>query len=564
MDSIQILPESVINHIAAGEVIEDPSSVVKELIDNAIDASASKIAVEATMGGFGLISVEDNGNGIAPNQALLVFERHATSKLRTSNELFQIMTMGFRGEAISSIAAISRTNITSYHGGGDAGFSITCEGGRIVSDTPAPPKLGTKIEVTKLFFNTPARKKFQKSAAASLRQLTRMITRLSLAHPEIQFVFRHDGQTHLDSGYEESLSSVIQKVLGKDAFKTMRPLSFNSDLCLEGYIKDPSFMHANRLGQYLSVNKRPVISQEVEDAVREGYSYFIESGKHPSFVLNCSLTPDLVDVNVHPQKKNVRFSEPGKLQETIKKAIFSALEKKRTVSKPSLVSMTDQANDWAFAPSLQFQEPHSTPLMDPSSASVSKPDSSQYTQKAPTFLSTEMRVLGVYQRYFFFENLEEGYFPNALVLLDIHRAHTALAHLKMHKEESINSQALLFSKSYEVSVEEAIFLEQHTDQMISYGLDLSLVGKQRISVVGAPSFINEEEVEHYLFKVLNASMKGETIPYNVISPLGKNSYTVEEAKQVVEMIKQYKLPPVYEGKKIWTHGDESLVKQWIK
>ena len=559
MTAIQVLPEKVINHIAAGEVIEDPSSVIKELVDNAIDADASQITIRVTSGGFSSLSVEDNGIGIASKEALLVFERHATSKLRTSQELFQILTMGFRGEAISSIASVSKVHLTSFNGIGDKGFRMVCEGGRLITQTPAPPRQGTKVEVLQLFYNTPARKAFQKSPVASLRQVIRMVTRLALAHPAIRMVLQNSEHVVLDSGHQSCLGTVIENVLGKEVMHSMRPVSYKGEVVIDGYVKEPAMMHANRLGQYLSVNKRPVVSAEIESAIREGYGYFTESIKHPSFVLNFTMNPDVVDVNVHPQKKIIRFVNPILLQSTVKKALFTALETTDNHTQPISPSGPIDPATWSFT------APQPSPSSEFTPPDVWDFSNTQPIKEEPTFIPLHIRVLGLYKHYFFFENLEEGCFgTHGLIFFDMNRAQNALAHLTLSKNQKIAPQALLFSKLLPLSAEEALFLEHTMESFLQYGLDVSLVDKQQVSVSGAPSFVSEEEIEHYFSKVIHALMENKSVPFASIYRYGRKSYCIEEAKEVVKLVKQKQLPQVYEGKKIWANGDDVLIKQWMK
>ena len=301
---IQVLPNRTINQIAAGEVIENPSSVVKELVENAIDAGATQIQVELSGGGFQLIRIVDNGHGMSQDDAILSFERHATSKISSVEDLETLSTMGFRGEALASIASVAK--VTMLTADGTAGTKVEIVGGNIFHVGPCAMQKGTTIEVRSLFYNVPARKKFQKSAAASTGEISRMITKLSLGYPEIGFTLASQDRELLrtEAG---SLEERIRDVLGNTFILGCTPVTAKWDgMRVEGFIGLPKSARSNRSGQYLYVNRRNVLSPTIQGAVQEAYATMLQPKEFPIFVAHIAIEGCEIDVNVHPQKKEIR------------------------------------------------------------------------------------------------------------------------------------------------------------------------------------------------------------------------------------------------------------------
>lgn len=342
---IRVLDEQTINKIAAGEVIENPASVVKELLENALDAGATDICVEIKGGGRQLIRISDNGCGMTKDDALLCLERHATSKIKQVEDIQQLFTMGFRGEALPSIASISKFVLLTHakeEVDPTKGTLITVEGGNIIHCTAAVRSPGTTIEVKSLFFNVPVRKKFQKSPSYDTQEILKVLTLLSLSHPLIAFELISDQKTLLkmpplikDETFLAQLGQRIESVLGKDFFHALCPLALEQNSYrLEGYIGLPSCHRHNRTGQYLFINDRAVTSPLLGFAVREGYGTMLPTQRYPLFVLHLHMPGTLVDVNVHPQKKEVRLRQEQKLKEWVTQAVQEALSSKNFQEDP--------------------------------------------------------------------------------------------------------------------------------------------------------------------------------------------------------------------------------------
>ena len=326
--SIQRLTEQVIAKIAAGEVIERPASVVKELLENALDAEAGTIKVETNGGGGSMIRISDDGNGIHADDMPLVFERHATSKLRDSDDLYQIRTLGFRGEALSSISAVSQTTLMTRHRDESVGREVRIEGGRVVNRREIGAPAGTIITVENLFYNTPVRRKFMKSDATEKRQIATIITNYAMAYPQVRFILVQDGREVFRSSGSGELSDVVVKVFGLSLFKQMVEVSdediirgYGGSVGVRGYVSEPDLHRKDRSKIQIFVNGRDVQDNTLTYAVTQAYHSLMPKGRYPYAVLLVSVPSDFVDVNVHPTKAEVRFQDANAVFSTIQRAV---------------------------------------------------------------------------------------------------------------------------------------------------------------------------------------------------------------------------------------------------
>lgn len=326
MSRINLLPEHVYNKIAAGEVVERPASVLKELLENSLDAHASKISVRIQKAGSELISVVDDGDGMDPDDALLCFEPHATSKIRQESDLFGITTMGFRGEALPSIASVSKVTLRTRQKDLPEGCEVVIHGGKMLSDRPAGCAPGTEIVVRDLFYNTPARKKFLRSSGTEEHHIAEMMTNLALAHPEISFELKIDNRVFMSSPGAASLIPRIRRLFGRDYADAMLPLSGElKGITVSGFIARRSFTRTTRSEQRIFVNSRPVESQAIYRAVRDGCGPVLDKGRYQPCVLFLRLDPAMVDVNVHPAKREVRFSREFEVAAAVRSAVAEAM-----------------------------------------------------------------------------------------------------------------------------------------------------------------------------------------------------------------------------------------------
>ena len=323
---IRVLPENLSNKIAAGEVVERPASVVKELVENALDAGATRVIIEVEKGGQSLIQVSDNGVGMQRDDALLAIERYATSKISTDDDLFAIRTLGFRGEALPSIAAVSRFAMITRDNTSDAGTQISVDGGKIknVSEIGAPE--GTMISVKELFFNTPARRKFLKTVGTEMSHIADIVARMSLGHPEVQFRLIHNDKVVKSWPLVSQHLDRVVDVLGKDSRPDLHPIEFNRDaVSISGWTSSPKVTRRTSRGLYIFVNGRFVRDRSIQHGVFQGYAQRLVKGQFPIAVVFIKVPFDQVDVNVHPTKNEVRFVNPHQVHEAVKSAIAQTL-----------------------------------------------------------------------------------------------------------------------------------------------------------------------------------------------------------------------------------------------
>ena len=326
MADIKVLPKELAELIAAGEVVERPASVIKELVENAIDAGADKITVEINRGGITYMRVTDNGSGIRPEQVRTAFLRHATSKLKTKEDLFKIGTLGFRGEALASISAVARVELLTKTADSELGVRYVIEGGEEIEFEESGCPEGTTIVVRDLFFNTPARMKFLKKDVAEGTAVASVIDAIALSHPEISVRFIKDSKSILATTGDGKLESAVYAVLGRDFASSMIPASSETDgVKVSGLICKPVYCRPTRSGQYFFINDRYIRSGVIAKALDQAYKSSVMVGKFPACVLNLSLPPELVDVNVHPAKTEVRFSNERVIFDAVYYAVKNAL-----------------------------------------------------------------------------------------------------------------------------------------------------------------------------------------------------------------------------------------------
>ena len=352
MGNIVLLDDLTINKIAAGEVIERPASVIKEMIENSIDAGANNITVEIEKGGISYIKVTDNGKGISADDLDLAFERHATSKIRSADDLDTVTSMGFRGEALASIAAIARVELVSKTAEQQNGYKVVIEGGNILDKSEAGCPTGTSITVTNLFYNTPVRYKFLKKDFTEAGYIEDAITRVALVHPEVAFKLISSGRTVIQTNGNGDLKTVIYSVYGKDVANGIIDADYTyEDMHISGVVGKPEIARSNRAYQMFFVNKRFIKDKSLSSAAEKAYKGMLPLGKFSFLVLNIEMNPSKVDVNVHPAKLEVRFEE----ENIIFKAIYHTI--KEALLKAELVANTDHTTSETRAESQLFNNP---------------------------------------------------------------------------------------------------------------------------------------------------------------------------------------------------------------
>jgi DNA mismatch repair protein MutL len=541
---IRVLDHQTINKIAAGEVIENPASVVKELVENALDAEAASITVEIQEGGRQMIRITDDGIGMAKDDALLCFERHATSKIRDVEDIESLFTMGFRGEAIPSIAAISKfTLLTNPRTAGKAhekGTLIVSEGGRILTCSEGARSAGTTIEVKSLFYNVPVRKKFQKSPSFDVQEILKVLSCLALAYPKVDFELVSDQKIMLktstaytaDASFLDLLKKRIAEVLGQDYASSLIPLAFSHPPYeLEGFIGRPTDHRPNRTGQHLLINQRSVTAPLVSSAIREGYGTMLPNQRFPIFVLHLRMPGGLVDVNVHPQKKEVRLRHELELKETIINAVQSSLRRahapRESVSSeraspppPSawlpkgsfhpIFKKEEHQGKWelrkneTFPPLYQARE--EAALYHASNPKASTPDPSPLpyvnTRTAPP------RVISTLLDYCILDSQsldrrlfdsEDDHSKGGLALLDQRAAHRRIFFDQLMKGSTQNaSQSLLIPITWHTTPSEFRLITEHLEPLNQMGFGIRELGSDAFIVDAYPSLLKQDQVQNCL------------------------------------------------------------------
>ena len=334
MGNIVLLDDLTINKIAAGEVIERPASVIKEMVENSIDAGATHVTIEIKNGGISFIRITDNGKGIAEDDLEIAFERHATSKIRSADDLNKVTSMGFRGEALASIAAISRGEMISRTAQQENGYKVVVEGGKILEKTEVGAPVGTSITVTNLFYNTPVRYKFLKKDFTEAGYIEDTVSRIALVHPEISIKLINTGRTVIQTNGNGDLKTVIYSIYGKDVANALIPTDYvYDDIHVYGVVGKPEIARSNRANQIFFVNKRYIKDKSLSSAAEKAYKGMIPMGKFSFLVLNIDMNPSKVDVNVHPAKLEVRFEEENLVFKAVYHAIQNSLLKSETVEE---------------------------------------------------------------------------------------------------------------------------------------------------------------------------------------------------------------------------------------
>jgi DNA mismatch repair protein MutL len=492
MAQIRRLPEETINRIAAGEVVERPASAVKELVENAIDAGATQINVSLGSGGKSLILVEDNGHGMGAAALALAIERHATSKLPegdSGNRMFQIASLGFRGEALPSIGAVAHLELTSRTADEDSAYAVSVNGGKVSAVTPAAGALGTRVEVRDLFFATPARLKFLKSDRAETTAVSDILKRLAMAHPAIGFFLTSDGRKTFAYPPERGDDGQLKRlgaILGRDFADNAVPVMAERDgVRLYGFAGLPTFNHATAQKQYLVVNGRPVRDKLLNGAVRGAYQDFLAGNRHPALALFIELPSDALDVNVHPAKTEVRFKDAGLIRSMIVGGLRAALAEaghraSTTVAGQTMAAfrpghmggMGDSGKQGDFAAAQNFQAPinpatEGEGMAEAAAGWLSTPQAAAaLADPPPVNLPLGLARAQLHETYVLAQT-HDGF-----VIVDQHAAHERLVYERMKAqiaEAGIKRQILLVPEVAELEEDAAALLLSRAAELAELG-----------------------------------------------------------------------------------------------
>ncbi len=619
MGKIKLLNEEVTNKIAAGEVIERPASVVKELVENAIDADATRIQVKVKNGGKDSIQVIDNGSGIAAEEVELAFERHATSKIEEANDLFALRTLGFRGEALPSIAAVSRIEVTTKPEDSLSGTKVQVEGGEIVEKSSCGCAQGTNIIVEDLFFNTPVRYKYLKQTATEMGHITDIINRLSLAYPEISFTLRHNGRQVLETNGNGKLRDVIFNIYGRQAAQEMIEVDYQEEhMHLEGYISKPSVTRSSRKYQSFFVNDRFIKSGLMGKAVSEAYHTLLTVDRYPIVVLKLNLNPILVDVNVHPTKLEAKFSRGNIVYELVENGVQQALKNSDLVPEMKLLAAEEEEtiNNEAQQTELQLtnksnKTKQSTADSGQDKKKISADSSSDYQPSSSDQNSKEVRaqkidaLLGVenspeennkdepavaeeaedYQT-------EKGLIPlgqihqtyivaqglDGMYIVDQHAAHERIRYQQLlaeYQQQELEVQELLVPLKLDLIPPELELLQDRQDKLAELGFELEHFGGQTYLVRGVPTQLHNLDNKQLIRDSIEQLLAEEaTESYQLVEKFitmlscktaikGGDKLSTEEMRHLLEQIDEYEVTNCPHGRPVMMHiSKQELAKKF--
>jgi DNA mismatch repair protein MutL len=486
---IHILSDDTASRIAAGEVVERPASVVKELIENSLDAGASEIFVWVEKSGTSLIRVADNGEGMAPDDLALAVERHSTSKLKEEDDdLFHIETLGFRGEALPSMASVSRMEIISRPPASAIGYRLRAEGGKKKEEIrAAAAALGTSVEIRDIFFNMPARRKFLKSFATELSHICDAVNRMALAYPEVHFRLSHDGRVLADYVPVRDMKDRLQQVFGRDIVKDLIPLVGDEGVpAVTGYLSAAPASFPNTRYLMTFVNRRYVRDKVVSHAVLQGYESLLMKGQYPAVVLFLGVPFHDVDVNVHPAKFEVRFRRQSEVHEAVARAVRESL--RHAAKEPSGKRAAMETPD-VFAvgePTLPYT---ARAMIEDSSPVCDSLFSIRETGTMPAGFFSSLTVLGQILGCYLVCASSEG-----LALIDQHAAHERVAYEKLRQEMAageVMKQNLLIPQTVQLSAGELMLLERELSRLTRAGFILEPFGPAAYAITAIPALLPE-------------------------------------------------------------------------
>ena len=525
MSRIRLLPETVASQVAAGEVVERPASVVKELVENSLDAGARKIDILVRRGGMAFVRVIDDGSGMDRDDALLSLERHATSKIRSVADLEAIATLGFRGEALPSIASVSRFRLTTRERDAVAGTEIVVNGGKIdvVRDSGEAP--GTQIEVRSLFYNVPARRKFLRSENTESRNIEHQLHLQAIGHPQIAFTFARDDRLIFQVPAAATLDDRIRDLFSAELLERLLPLdgSGSTQIQITGLIGQAGLSRQSRDQQLIFVNGRAIESPVVTAAVREGYHTALMKGQYPVTFLFVEVDPGAVDVNVHPAKREVRFREPSRVHEAIVRSIQQTLESGRSdweqkFRAPETLQAHPSADltlrSQVVGPEVSHADlPQFAKVPDlgrggspnrPRAIEVNRP----YHEAAPvgeaqppTSKPQQFQIIGVLGKlYILMENAD------GLVLVDQHAAHERILFEELRRrmeEQGVPSQKLLIAQTFDLPPRDADWVESNMSILQKMGIGIESFGPNTFKIDSLPGFLSVTDGAQFMRKVID-------------------------------------------------------------
>jgi DNA mismatch repair protein MutL len=561
MASIEQLPVGVINKIAAGEVIERPASVIKELMENSIDAGATRIDVSVEKGGSDLARVTDTGSGIPQQELLLAVASHATSKLRCADDLYRVSTLGFRGEALASIASVSHLTIRSRTAAAAGGGELEVVGGEVHDVVPCGCPQGTMVEVRNLFFNTPVRRKFLRTPQTEMSHATEAFTRMALAHCEVHWSLSHNGRVVHDLPATSDWRSRIAKFFGTDLAAALIPIeSMDGDVQLSGYVANPTHSRANNRLQYLLLNGRAIRDRSLQHALSEAYRGLLLTGRYPICFLRLRIAPDAVDVNVHPTKAEVRFLDAGRiyghLLSTLRTKFLTTDLTPRVQRSNGATAVAASGPGAASPPSVAGATPAAGPLLSGSATPVAGPPAAEgpeltewvqpqlsrtdpdgpasrrgadvpplpsgpeapsaaglpQTERAESRAavpSASVAALQIHNRYLVAES------DDGVVVFDQHALHERVLYEQLRTkvlDGAVESQSLLVPEPVDLTAPEAAAVLEHRDLLAQLGVEVKPFGGATVLICAYPAMLANMNPAEVLRGLVDHLMAGGKLP----------------------------------------------------
>ncbi|RKD75306.1 DNA mismatch repair protein MutL [Sinobaca qinghaiensis] len=549
MAKITKLPDDLSNKIAAGEVVERPSSVVKELVENAIDAGGTRIQVDLEEGGLSLIRVVDNGSGMDREDADLAFYRHATSKITSEKDLFDIHTLGFRGEALPSIAAVSQLEMETGNGR-DAGTLLRYQGGRRITLTSSKSRKGTEISVRDLFFNTPARLKYMKTVHTEVGKVSDIINRLAMSRPDISFRLAHNGKQILHTNGDGRLQTVIASIYGRQTAKSFLPIHHESnDYTVTGYIAKPEINRASRHYMSTFLNERFIRHYPLTKAIEQAYHTLLPIGRHPMAVLHIKLNPTLMDVNVHPSKMEVRLSKEKEMLHDVEHTIKQALQQLSLIPEADMArgrrmqsealelplqqekreippkveesappEFRQEQQDWQRAEAVAEPESYTEPSIQEMPAPVEEPPAAEENYRTEPENGAglyrhrellELEPIGQLHGTYLLTQSRDG-----MYIIDQHAAQERIFYeFFREKIGSVNGemQDLLIPLTFEVTSQEKMVITNSREELEQAGVYLEEFGENTFRIRSQPTWFPVQEAESVIRELLEQLQQEKNI-----------------------------------------------------
>jgi DNA mismatch repair protein MutL len=508
MPKIHVLSEKVANQIAAGEVINRPASCVKEMLENAIDAGASNISITVINAGKKLIEIKDDGAGMESEDLERAFLRHATSKIKNIEDLNYIETMGFRGEALASIASVARVEAISKTAGEDAGNYLFIEGGKTVKKEKKAANTGTIIRVKDLFYNTPARLKFLKSDYTEITHIIDIVTAIGLSQEGVSIRLQVDEKEVLFFPKDAALDERIRIIYGKETFDALLPLNrYTDSVKIFGFAAKPSAARNNRSGQYIFVNKRSITSKRLNYAIYDGYGTLLMKGMYPVALVFVDITPDLVDINVHPAKAEVKFKDEHAVYNAVKTAISEAMSQAELSIRAESPKSAADARQAVEDSVKEFFVNETAALFDSRKYEVNK-RSAPFEIKSKKRSGLYIKALGqIHKTYIVGED------DGNLVVIDQHAAHEKVLYEKIIKDIEtghVKVQEMLIPEVIEVTPSEKVLIENSIEVFDKMGFEVERFGEREYKISAHPVIIREKAAGPFIREMISLlSEKGK-------------------------------------------------------